>query len=418
MIAVFCYMTTKGSKKGHAADADKPIGSDPFATLADQAPVEKPAKKKAAARAKPAAKTSSPGAVKAEAVDAFQEPAVEFTNKSIAKRETSPVKRTVKAKGTGTGKKAAKSTGTKTPLKKTAVTTAAPPVTAAKASPVFKALSEPVLPVLEHENRARLLMQSPTRLYFYWSVKENPYQLLRQAFGSDTGSYTLVLKLTNLRRDTEVLVPADVDGEYWFDVEPDGEYQAEVGFYAVNRPYFRIIYSNNVETPRRSPSPRVADDSDWTVSANKFAEVLDVSGFTHDAFDVAMIGDDPAAAESATHMAFSAFAGKSDEWSARYSSEDLRHAMYAIASGHDLENLRWKVNPQLFARLQERSDEISPAKAVTALNEYFGSEEIDVTEESFGPTVFGASLINFPRTLKTVRSASRYSPISSRPGRA
>jgi hypothetical protein len=413
-------MNTKESKKDAAAEAGKQIVSDPFATLADQSPVKAPTKKKAAVRMKPPARSSSAKRVQSKAADAFQEPAVEFTNepKPPAVRETSPIKRTVKVKTSPAAKKAASSAIAKTAVKKKAasdaLTSVAPAAAQSEASPVFKALAEPVLPVLEHENRARLLMQSPTRLYFYWSVKENPYQLLRQAFGSDTGSYTLVLKLTNLRRDTEVLVPVDRDGEYWFDAEPDGEYQAEVGFYAVNRPYFRIIYSNVVETPRRSPSTRVADDSDWTVSANKFAEVLDVSGFTHDAFDVAMIGDDPAAAEAATEMAFSAFAGNSDEWSKKFSPEDLRHAMYAIATGHELENIRWKVNPRLIASLQERSAEIRPAKAATALSEYFGAEEIDITEESVGPTVFGASLINFPRTLKTVRSASRYSPISSR----
>ena len=120
-------------------------------------------------------------------------------------------------------------------------------------------------------------MQTPTRIYFYWAVKENPWHLLKNAFGSDTGSYTLVLKLTNLRRDSEEIHPCDAAGNWWFDVEPDGEYQAEVGFYAPNRPYFRIIYSNTVETPRRSPSPHPASEARWMVSAGKFAEVLDVA---------------------------------------------------------------------------------------------------------------------------------------------
>ena len=262
-------------------------------------------------------------------------------------------------------------------------------------------------------------MQSPNKLYFYWSVKENPYQLLRNAFGSDTGSYTLVLKLINFRNDTEIILPADVDGKYWFDVEPDGEYQAEVGFYAVNRPYFRIIYSNTVETPRKSPSLRVAMDSDWSVSANKFAEVLDVSGFTHDAFDVAMIGDDPAAAESATtKMAFKAFAGTDADYFAKISAEDMRHAMYAFASGQTLEDLRSSVSPALFARLQERSAHLNPKKASSALTHYFGTEEVDITEEHFGPAVYGSSLINFPRTLRTSRTASRYAPVSSPSGRS
>ena len=138
-----------------------------------------------------------------------------------------------------------------------------------KASPVFKALSEPVLPKLERENRARLMMQTPTELYFYWSVRENPYQVLRKAFGDDTGSYTLTIKLTNLNTGEEELHPAEAEGNWWFHVEPNGKYEAEIGFYAPNRPYFRVIYSNTIETPRRAPSPRPATEAVWTVSANQ-----------------------------------------------------------------------------------------------------------------------------------------------------
>ena len=68
-------------------------------------------------------------------------------------------------------------------------------------SPVFKALAEPKLPALSKENRARLLMQSPNRLYFYWSMHTNPFQTLNRALGKQTGSYTLVLKLVDLKRD-------------------------------------------------------------------------------------------------------------------------------------------------------------------------------------------------------------------------
>jgi len=93
-------------------------------------------------------------------------------------------------------------------------------------SPVFKALAEPALPELKRENRARLMMQTPTELYFYWTVRENPFQLLRQAFGSDTGSYTLAVKLTELNTGEEEIHPADAEGTWWFNVAPNGQYQA------------------------------------------------------------------------------------------------------------------------------------------------------------------------------------------------
>ncbi len=288
-------------------------------------------------------------------------------------------------------------------------------------SPIFKALADVSLPELEKEDRARLLMQSPTRLYFYWSVRENPWQQLRNIFGDDLGSYTLVLKLIDLRSDTEQIHPCDDAGNWWFDVEPDGEYQAEIGFYAVNRPYFRVIYSNTIATPRRSPSPRPASEARWTVSANKFAEVLDVAGFSRDAFDVAMAGDDHVAAQDTTHAAFMGFIGTNDHKLDGISSEDIRYAMLALASGLTLEELRFRVSPALFAILQANAGNLVAEKAMSALREHFDIDEGEWHEEEIGPAVFGASLVNFPRTLKTKKGprisgpalAPRYNPVSS-----
>ena len=247
--------------------------------------MEKKPTKKAAAPKKTAAakdisvpsaevKTAPRRKSKNAMIDPFAEVAESAATASPAKK--SPPK-TVKAKAaTSSVKKAVKKTVKKAAASAADVTAdiaAAKP--AVELSPVFKALAEPALPELTRENRARLLMQTPTRIYFYWAIKENPWHLLKNAFGSDTGSYTLVLKLTNLRSGHEQIHPCDAAGNWWFDVEPDGEYQAEVGFYATNRPYFRIIYSNTVETPRRSPSPHPASEARWMISAGKFAEVLD-----------------------------------------------------------------------------------------------------------------------------------------------
>ncbi|HLA95750.1 MAG TPA: hypothetical protein VK612_08515, partial [Pyrinomonadaceae bacterium] len=101
-------------------------------------------------------------------------------------------------------------------------------------SPAFKELREPKLPVLPRENRARLLMQTPNRVYFYWSLKNNPFQILHRAFGENTGSYTLVAKLINETRDTEDIHAVDAEGNYWFSVDADSTYRAEIGFYAPN----------------------------------------------------------------------------------------------------------------------------------------------------------------------------------------
>ena len=284
-------------------------------------------------------------------------------------------------------------------------------------SPVFKALADVKLPELKSENRARLQMQTPTRVYFYWSVKENPWALLRNVFGDDPGSYTLVVKLIDKKHNFEKVSQCEAEGNWWFDVEPDSEYQAEIGFYAPNRPYFRIVYSNTVETPRRSPSPRAATESDWTVSADKFAEVLDVAGFSRDAFDVAMAGDDPAAAKNTSQLAFSKFLGTNEYQLNGITAEDIRYVMLALASGVKLEDIKFKISAALFAILQSNAAAIESGKAMSALTEYFDIDEAEFTEDQVGSAVFGASRVNFPRTLKTKtlspKLAPRYNPVSS-----
>jgi hypothetical protein len=284
-------------------------------------------------------------------------------------------------------------------------------------SPAFKALADVKLPELDRENRARLQMQSPTRLYFYWSLRQNPWQQLRAVFGPDLGSYALVVTLKNLTAGTEEITPAEAEGEWWFDVDPDAEYQAEIGFYAVNRPYFRVLYSNNVTIPRRSPSPHPASEARWTVSATKFAEVLDASGFSRDAVDVAIAGDDHLSAEHTTKVAFSQMMGDAEYSTRGIAAEDLRYTMLALAGGTTIEDLRSRVSASLFATLQSNAGKLSAESAREVLTTHFDVDETEWNEEEvLGSAVYGASLINFPKTLKARRDATyspRYNPVSS-----
>ena len=284
-------------------------------------------------------------------------------------------------------------------------------------SPVFRELALPKLPDLAHENRARLQMQSPNRLFFYWSLGTNPFQKLNKVLGAKTASYSLVLKLLDLRRDTERIQQVDAEGSWWFDVEADGEYQAEIGFYAPNRPYVRALYSNTVETPRKSPSPRVDTEADWSITSEKFAQVLEVTGFTEDAFDVVLAGDDSDSADTATHSALSDLTGSSsDKELTDVPDDEIRYALLLLASGVPLEGLRWKISPTLFALLEKYAESLSSEKAFGVLKDHFDIEGDEITEEEFGPAVFGASSINFPRRLKTRRSLPKLNPVGSRPG--
>jgi hypothetical protein len=277
-----------------------------------------------------------------------------------------------------------------------------------EADPIFAELSEPKLPELQKENRARLQMQSPNKIFFYWSMKNNPYQTLNRAFKGQTGSYTLVAKLINESRDVEEIVPVETEGDWWFDTDTDSNYRAEVGFYAPNRPFIRVLYSNRVETPRKSPSPVRASTAAWAVSADQFAKVLDVAGFQQDAFEVAFAGDDTDFADSATENAFSQILGTTEP--AGHDLGEVRFALLALASGIELDKLRGQISSSLFDQLTENAEKMTAENARDALEENFG-EFIDETEEAL-PTVFGASLINFPRTLKR-KSLPKFSPISS-----
>lgn len=296
------------------------------------------------------------------------------------------------------------------------VTTLAPSTKLEDMPPAFRELAEPKLPQLAKQNRARLLMQTPNRLFFYWSIGSNPFQNLNKALGSRTASYTLVLKLVDLTRETEEIHPAEPDGSWWFNVESDSRYRAEIGFYAPNRPYVRALYSNTIETPRKSPSPRVDTEADWAIPAAKFAQVLEVAGFSQDAFDVAIAGDNPESAEAATHAAFVELVEESDLDLGPLPADEIRYALLLLASGLSLEELRWKISPALFAILQARAERLSSENALRVLKERFEIEADEIVEEELEPAVFGASLVHFPNRLKTRRTLPKLSLSSSPTG--
>lgn len=266
--------------------------------------------------------------------------------------------------------------------------------------PIFRELAEPKLPELKKDDRAKLLLQSPNRIHFYWSMKNNPYRILNRAFGK-IGSYQLIVKLVNQLTGIEEMFPIETEGEDWFNVESDTNYRAEIGFYAPNRPFISIIFSNTLDTPRKNPSPRRALASDWDITANKFAQVLDNSGFRQDAFDVAIAGDDVKVSTKATNKAFGTFIGD-DEKESGFSAEDLRFVLLAFASGYTLEDLRGHISEKLFQRLSANKENINSENALASLKENFDvfADESWEEAEEFGPAVFGASLVNFPKRIR------------------
>jgi len=298
-------------------------------------------------------------------------------------------------------------------LREDPVASAAAPTKAIKIdlgsrSPAFRELAVPELPALAPGNRARLFVQSPNKVFFYWSLGSNPFQTLSRSFGS-AGDYSLALRFVDVEAEFEQLVPIDAEGSTWFHTEAGRRYRADIGFYSPSRPFIRVLYSNTVETPRKSPSPRAAGQAEWRVPSQKFAEVLDVSGFPKDAFDVAVAGDEPAASAEQTHRAFREFTGRGGTELDDIAGEDIRYALIAIAAGRALEELRWKIGARLFALLQANADRITAARAAAALKAHFDIEEVEFEDDTFWQPVFGASVVGFPKRFR----AGGYSPISS-----
>jgi hypothetical protein len=280
-------------------------------------------------------------------------------------------------------------------------------------SPIFKELAHPKLPELPKENRARLLMQSPTRIFFYWSLGKNPYQLLHQLFGQNAAGYTLVVKLIDLATEAEEVHPVEAEGSWWFNVRPDAEYRAEIGLYSTSRPFIRILFSNTVATPRKKPSPRSADTAEWSVSGRKFAEVLDASGFSEDAFDVAIGGDRVGASDSVPQEIFAQITGTEPREIERIESEELRLAMMALAAGVPLEALKWKISAELYALLQVHFEKLRGSSALASLGEALNLDEEDLEFEYIEDKAVGGSLVNFPRRVRQRRRFEKYKPISS-----
>lgn len=285
-------------------------------------------------------------------------------------------------------------------------------------SPIFKELAEPKLPELPKENRARLQMQSPTRLYFYWSIKNNPFQTLNKVFKGNTGNYTLVTKLLNKTNGTEEYFSVESEGNWWFDVDADADYVAELGFYAPNRPFIRVMFSNEVRTPRKNPSKRKDYTPSFNVNAYEFAEVLDVAGYQRDAFEVAFAGDDEALADEATNKTYSQLVGEDATEVSTGNGDEMRFVLLALASGYSLEEIRNEVNPSLFDSVNSEIEKLNSEQVLSALKENFDvfTDEM-FEEEEFGEAIVGASLVNFPKRIKKRSIPQALSPKESKDSR-
>lgn len=268
------------------------------------------------------------------------------------------------------------------------------------------------LPALPRRNRARLQIQSPNRIHLYWSLAGNPFETLQKAFGNRAGSYQLVTRLVNLGTGAESYATADVQGDWWYSVRSNAAYRVDLGFYAPNRPFIRLLTSNAVNTPRPAPSNRAATEADWVVSTREFVSVLTASGYSHDVLQVAFGGiadtqTGEISSEAATLAVAKRFAPVGE---GELNLSELRWLLVSLASGISFADIEKYISPELTDWLERvleaNPDALTRENVRTVLESIFGSEFIEMFTETgvFGwerlsPVAIGASAIHFPEIL-------------------
>jgi hypothetical protein len=135
------------------------------------------------------------------------------------------------------------------------------------------------LPLVLKRDSIQLLLQSPNKLFLYWSFATDPRATLRAAFGELAAQYKLTVRLVKVESGEEFLLDATGERMQWFEVYPRHVYRADVGFHAANRPFVRLLSSSEVRTPPNSPSQMSDAEREFEVKAEEFARLLGGAGY-------------------------------------------------------------------------------------------------------------------------------------------
>jgi hypothetical protein len=130
------------------------------------------------------------------------------------------------------------------------------------------------LPIFLERDHIQLLLQSPHKLYLYWTFARDPHVALREAFGALAAHYRLAVRLIKVESGEEFLLDASGESAQWFEVYPRHVYRAEVGFDAPGRPFVRLLASNTVTTPPDRASHLSDAESEFQLEAVEFAQLL------------------------------------------------------------------------------------------------------------------------------------------------
>jgi hypothetical protein len=135
------------------------------------------------------------------------------------------------------------------------------------------------LPLVLKRDSIQLLLQSPNKLFLYWSFATDPRATLRRAFGELAAHYRLAVRLVKVESGEEFVLDAPGERMQWFEVYPRHVYRADVGFQAANRPFVRLLSSKEVRTPPDSASHLSDAAREFQVKPEEFARHLRGAGY-------------------------------------------------------------------------------------------------------------------------------------------
>lgn len=131
------------------------------------------------------------------------------------------------------------------------------------------------LPFSYGETKLVLLVRDPYWSYSYWDFSGETWNWIQGKFTSDP-SLKAVMRVHDLdsKRSYDLLISLEAKNWYLHLGVPDHRYVAELGVGDGNKRFYLIVRSNEVRTPRDSPSEVI--DPEW--EAREFDEIYRLSG--------------------------------------------------------------------------------------------------------------------------------------------
>ena len=235
------------------------------------------------------------------------------------------------------------------------------------------------LPETYPRDRIRLLVQSPHKLYLYWTLARDPFVALRRSFGAKSALYKLAVRLVATDDGVETLHEASPTRSQWFEVKPGGSYRADVGLFAIGHAFIRLLSSGVAQTPRAGVARTPDATPQWNVSAEQFARVLDESGYVSDALEVTLEAADAATLGEATRTIARRFVGDATALPVldEEGLEELRGLLTALAFGMALDELRRSLSAPFVRWLEQ----INSQSGTTVLD---ATRLLDVLQSTLG----------------------------------